>query len=60
MTKKYNNLPEMEKKTTFEKLQNEYIKDETTDSQIEADPETSEEKIKNQIKKDTVVLVREN
>jgi hypothetical protein len=60
MPKKYKNLPELEEKTSFEKLKDEYKQDETTDLEIEKNPETSEEKIKEQIKKDTVILVREN
>lgn len=60
MRKKFNNLPEMADETTFEKLKDEYKENSIEeDLQIEK-PETSEEKIKEQIKKDTVVLVREN
>jgi hypothetical protein len=59
MAKKYNNLPELEEKTSFEKLKDEYEK-ETISQYSSVNPETSEEKIREQIKKDTVVLVREN
>jgi len=59
MPKKYNNLPELEEKTSFEKLKDEY-QEETIRQDSSVNPETSEEKIIEQIKKDTVVLVREN
>lgn len=61
MRKKFNNLPEMAEKTTFENLKEEYSWLADFEEPLEkVDYNTSEEKIKNQIKENTVVLIREN
>jgi hypothetical protein len=68
MARKYNNLPEIEEKTSFEKLKEEYkwdakyieLKWKDIDSDHSDNFDSSENKIKNQIKEDTIVLIREN